>query len=248
MRKILTVAATLCVLAVPAFGATVEIHGSSTVFGNVFKPHGAAIEKEAGVTLKVVSNGSGRGLTDLAEGKADVGMISSPLEGTVAKVNMKTPGAVDATGWKTHQIGSTKVAFVVHPSNPVGELTLEQVRKILSGTTTDWKDVGGTPGPIVVVAETNGGGVRTLVEGELLSAKSIAAPTMKEVPNSSQVGKIVGQLPAAFGVSNPATATDAVKTVKTDKPIEQPLILVTKGDPSPDVAKVIAAATKVAPQ
>ncbi|MEQ9152862.1 MAG: substrate-binding domain-containing protein [Parvibaculum sp.] len=225
-----------------------EIHGSTTVNGNVFAPHGAAIEKEAGVTLKLVANGSGRGVTDLADGKADVGMVSSPLADVVAKLNKKTPGAVDATGWKAHQIGTTKVAFVVNPGNPVGELTLEQVGQILSGAITDWKDVGGTPGPIVVIAESSGGGIRTVVEDDLLSKKSIAAPKMKEVPNASQVSKIVAQLPTAFGVSTPATATDAVKTVRTDKPIEQPLILVTKGDPSPEVAKIIAAATRVAPQ
>lgn len=248
MRKILTLAAALCALSVPAVAATIEIHGSTTVAGNVFTPHGAAIEKETGLTVKVVANGSSRGLKDLADGKAEIGMISAPLEDTVASANKKAPGSIDATGWKASRIGATKVAFVVHPGNPLGSLTVAQVAQILSGAVTDWKDVGGAAGAIVVVSETSGGGVRTLVEDELLSKKSISAATLKEVPNASQVGKIVSQVPTALGVSTPASAGDAVKTLTMDKPIEQPLYLVTKGDPSPEAAKLIAAAKKFAPQ
>ncbi len=247
MRKIITLAAALCALSLPAVAGTIELHGSTTVAGNVFTPHGAAIEKEIGSTLKIIANGSSRGLADLAAGKAEVGMISAPLEDTAAKINQKTPGAIDAGSLKAVQIGTTKVAFVVHPGNAVGSLTLDQVAQILSGTITDWKDVGGAAGPITVVAETSGGGVRTLVEDDLLGKKSIGAK-VKEVPNASQVGKIASQLPTAFGVASPTAAKDGAKILATDKPLEQPLYLVTKGDPSPDVAKLIAAAQKFAPQ
>lgn len=247
MRKLISLAAALCALSVPAAAATIELHGSTTVAGNVFTPHGADIEKEIGATLKIVANGSGRGLTDLVAGKAEVGMISAPLDDTAAKVNAKTPGAIDASALKAVQIGTTKVAFVVHPGNSVSSLTLDQVAKILSGAITDWKDLGGTAGAITVVAESSGGGIRTLVEDELLSKSSIAAK-LKEVPNATQVGKIASQLPTAFGVASPTAAADGAKVLSTDKPIEQPLFLVTKGDPSPDVAKLIAAARKYAPQ
>src|SRR5476651_453519 len=77
----LTVVATFLLLSViiPSVAAELKVHGSSTVAGGVLVPNKAAIEKETGLTLTIVSNGSGNGLKDLADGKADIAMISAPL-------------------------------------------------------------------------------------------------------------------------------------------------------------------------
>ncbi|MDX1486229.1 MAG: substrate-binding domain-containing protein, partial [Alphaproteobacteria bacterium] len=173
---------------------TISIHGSTTVFANVFKANKAKIEKAAGVTLKVVSNGSGRGLADLSAGKADMGMISSDLAATVAKANKKRPGSVNPAGLTAHKLGETRVAFIVHPSNGVKTLTMDQVKAILSGQAKNWKDVGGNDKPIVIISEPTGGGIRSMVEKEVLSKASVKG-TLRQVPNGTQVPLVVSQLP-----------------------------------------------------
>ncbi len=229
----------------PVAAKNVVIHGSTTVANNVLLPHKGDIEKSSGHMLKVVANGSSRGVKAVANGKADLGMVSSPLDSVVAKINKKKPGSVDGNTLQAHKIGETKVAFIVHASNGVSSLSLEQVAGILTGAVTNWKDVGGKDAPIVVVAEDANGGIRTLVEKKLLSKKEMTPSKFKQVPNGSQVAKVVNQIPQSFGVSTPASVTGGAKTVKTDKDITQPLILVSKGNPAPELAAVIDAARNV---
>lgn len=236
-----------CLLALGSIAqaSTISIHGSTTVSNAVLVPHKADIERISGETMDIVANGSGRGLADLVTGKADMAMISAPLEAEVAASNAKTPGSLDPARMVAHQIGEARVAFVVHPSNPVKALTLAQITGILSGKITKWSEVGGPDQPIVVVAATRGDGVRSVVESRLLGGASILAQA-REMPNAPQIGTIAAQLPTAFGVTSAASVRDGVTVVKTDQTIGQPLILVTLGAASADATKVITAATAAA--
>ena len=247
-RRVLVTAITaLLSLGSIAQASTIAIHGSTTVSNAVLVPQKAQIEQASGQTLDIVSNGSGRGLADLAAGKADMAMISASLEAEVTASNAKTPGSLDPAKLVGHQIGETRVAFVVHPSNPITALTLAQVTGILSGKITKWSEVGGADQPIVVVAATRGDGVRSAVESRLLGGASILAQA-RELPNSAQPVAVAAQLPTAFGVTSAASVRAGVTVIKTDETIGQPLILVTLGPASPDATKVIAAATAVAPK
>jgi ABC-type phosphate transport system substrate-binding protein len=79
---------------------------------------------------------------------------------------------------------------VVHSSNPVTTLTLAQITGILSGKITKWSEVGGADQPIVIVAAGSGDGVRSVVEGRLLSGASISAQ-VREMPNSTALDTVV---------------------------------------------------------
>src|SRR5438552_1133042 len=115
MRKLL-VASLLVVAAniAPASAGQISLHGSTTVNNAIITPKKAEIEKASGQTIEIVGNGSGRGIADLIAGKAQIAMISAPLEDEVKKLNEKTPGSVDVGKLKAHQIGVSRVAFAVH--------------------------------------------------------------------------------------------------------------------------------------
>jgi len=56
------------------------------------------------------------------------------------------------------QVATDALAVVVHPSNPVSELTIAQVSAIFANLITNWKEVGGNDAPIVVLSrDTNSG-------------------------------------------------------------------------------------------
>lgn len=220
----------------------ITLHGSTTVTANLLDQHSADIEKATGHTLKIIANGSSNGIKGAASGAADIGMISAPLENVIAKVNKKAPGTVEEGSLIAHQVAEARVAFTVHPSNTVTELTLQQIADILNGTITNWKEIGGQDKPIMVIAEVSGGGLRTMVEAELLNKKSISAPVKRELPNGTQIPKVTAQIPNALGVMSAALVDEKLKEVKTDSPIAQPLIFVTKGSPSEAVQSVIDAA------
>ena len=233
----LTVAA---MAATPAFADVLRLHGSTTVVANIMKPHQVVIEQRTGHKLRVVANGSGRGLQDLVAGKAEIGMISAPLEAAVKKIKKKN-AAFNDSDLQAHQVGETRVAFITHPSNPVKSLTMDQVAGILSGKIKNWQEVGGRPQPIVVVCEDRNGGVRTMTEKALLDGDSIVG-SAKQMPNGTQVIKVVSQLPVAFGVAAAAAMDSKVKAVSTDGSVVQPLILVTRGAPTPAQHAIIDAA------
>ena len=225
--------------------AELRVMGSSTVYANIFQPHKDAIEAASGVKLSVVSSSSGRGLADLVAGRADVAMLSSPLADVAKKANEKTPGAVDTTGLKEFKIAESRILFIVHPSNPVKSMTLAQVKDILAGKVTSWKDVGGPDAQILPVTEIPSGGLRTTVEEKVMAGTPIAAAA-RTLNNGTQIPLIVKQVPAAIGTSNAKHDLSGVKVLELDRPVSQPLFLVTKGAPTPAAAKVIEATAKAA--
>jgi phosphate transport system substrate-binding protein len=223
-----------------AYAEALEVHGSSTVAANLLAPKKGEIEKAAGVELQIVANGSGRGLADLVEGKVKLAMISAPLEDEVK--SLKAKGAnFDETKIQAHKVGEAPAAFAVHPSNPVKRLSEAQMADILSGKITNWKDVGGADKAIVVVCETKGGGVRSQVEHDFLQGGAIAAEK-RELPQATQIVKVVGQLDAALGIVSKVTVTSEVAELDGGRKVVQPLIFLTLGDPSAEAARVIAAA------
>ena len=228
-------------LSLPGAASSVSVSGSTTVASAIMQPHKAEIEERSGLTLDVVANGSSRGVADLVEGRSTIAMISAPLDVTIEKIAKKSPGLLKDADLVGHEIGRTVVAFVVHPSNPVKSVTLDQVTGILTGEVTNWSELGGPNMPIVVVAETSGGGVRSLVESELLDGASVSAE-LREFPNATQVPAVSLQLPNTFGIAGfDAASAAGAAVLNTDETISQPLILVTLGDPDDETKRVIEA-------
>ncbi len=213
-------------------------HGSATVAKGIVNPNKAAIEGAFGGTFSVVMNGSGGGLKDLAAGNADIAMISADLNFEVGQVKKKG-GKVDGLDFRAVPIGSKKISYIVHPSNSVASLSADQVKGILSGAINDWGQVGGKPGPILLVIEVAGQGTRGSVEIGVLGGASISGKA-RQYKALSQVAKVVSQAPNAFGYGNSSSISGRVKVISGVE-TDQPLSLVTIGAPNGEQVKFIAA-------
>src|SRR5262245_24049334 len=112
-----------------ALADTVKLHGATTVVDVVINPHRSAVQQATGHTLEIVGNATGRGLVDLADGKADASLVSEPLDIAVAAA-AAAGKTLDPSKLKLHEIRKDEIVFVVHPSNPVSSLTWEQIRDI----------------------------------------------------------------------------------------------------------------------
>jgi|ERR1051326_4498170 phosphate transport system substrate-binding protein len=225
---------------------TFVVQGSTTFTHRVMEPYQGAIEAASGHKLTVVPNKSSDGLLALFDKRADFAMISGPLATEIASLKSKHPElAFDRL--RNFKIWSTRVAFAVNRKNPVRQLTAEQMRAILLGTITNWRGVGGPDLPIRVVLVREGGGVQASIEQELLDGKAISAPDPVTVQISSDVVKIVEQTPEALGLSQLSIVKGGhVAELKLDGEIEQQLALVTLGDPTPAMQKVIEVAREIA--
>lgn len=129
-------------LVLPAVAlAEINYSGSSTIGTGILKEGGAAaaFEKKSGKKFGSIDiPGSGKGVQALIDGKADIAGASRPLKPEEKKA-----------GLSATTIGYDAVAVFVHKSNPVKNLSKEQLKGIFTGKTKNWKEVGGKNAPIV---------------------------------------------------------------------------------------------------
>lgn len=214
-----------------AHAETLAVHGSTVFTAALMDKNKSSIEKEANLTLNVQGSTAGEGLEDIVTGKADVAMITGQLQGLVDRINAKKPGLVDASVLKTFDMGKTRVAFVVHPSNPVQSLTREQIVSILKGQVTNWKEVGGSDMRIILITGVSATGLRSAVEKDLLNGDMITDKA-KTLLNTSLIRAVVEKSQTAIGIIVTDMLTPAIKEVKVDGVKEISMALVTKGEPS----------------
>ncbi len=222
-----------------ALASEVRLNGASTTVNAVINPNKAAVEASTGLSLKVSGTNTGKGLAALVAGECDASLTSEPLD--VSMIAGKFAGlTLNASDFQLHPVAEDYGVFVVHPSNPVAKLSAEQVKGILAGTISNWKEVGGADLPIVVFTDSVGAGTRTLVQARVLGGADYG-PKTQPVENIRLVAGRIGELKSGFGFVGHTFVSPAVKVVETGERITRPLGFITKGAPTADVQKVINA-------
>lgn len=153
------------------------------------------------------------GMQELINGKAQIAMASR-------KVIPQEMEAAEAKGVELveHLIGYGGIVIITDSENPVGELTMDQVRKVLTGKYTNWNSLGGKDQPIVVftVGEKHPGTV-CFVEQDILGGAPIfkEAKVLPDFPTIMQkVAVTPGSVAFTWGMIHEASAaTAAVRCV-----------------------------------
>lgn len=102
------------------------------------------------IRITVAGGGSGIGVQKVGEGLVDIGNTGRALlQEEMDKYGLRSlPFAVDG------------VAVIVHPENPVKELSSQQVRDIFAGTIKNWREVGGNDAGINLFTRDEASGTR----------------------------------------------------------------------------------------
>ena len=129
-------------------GSLVTISGSTSV-GPLAEKLAMKYEEENDVKIEVNQIGSSAGITNAISGVSQIGMSSRDLKQEEKDSNLQEL-----------IIAYDGIVVVAHPSNPVKDLTMEQVKQIFTGEITNWKEVGGKDMEIVVVSREDGSGSR----------------------------------------------------------------------------------------
>ncbi len=119
-------------------GGRLLLSGSSTMAPLVAEIAKRFQARHPGVQVEMQVGGSGRGVADARQGKADIGMASRAL----------TEAERDLHGFPIARDG---VAVVVHKNNPVPPLTHRQILDVYTGKVANWKQLGGREAPILTV-------------------------------------------------------------------------------------------------
>jgi phosphate transport system substrate-binding protein len=220
------------------------VNGATTVTFGLMKPNKDRIEQAAGVTLAILPSSTTRGLTDLAQGRADIAMLAEPLESAADSVNSKQPGTIKPEQLVGKHVGNAYVQFIIHPSNPVRSLSKEQLAGLFSGRIKNWSEIGGANQPVLLIGEPTSSPHKMIAD-----ALAITYPAdLRVVQNTNQTAIIVAQAPGAIG--NISTAHDVperarVKVVATELQLPLKLYLAFRKDAPEQVKRVVDAAESV---
>jgi phosphate transport system substrate-binding protein len=230
----------------PAAAENLTIQGSTTFNTMLLASHRPAIEAASGHSLAVIPNKSSLGLVALMEGRADLAMISTSLQSEVAALR-KQRAELPFAQLRTFTVSRTRVAFAIHPANPVRSADVESIKRVLRGEIDNWKMLGGPDLPLRVVMVRDGGGVTLTVENVLLRGDHLAARNPITVVMGSEVPKVVAREPGALGLAQLVEVqARKLPELVIDAEIEQQLNLVTLGNPSSAAWDVILAMQNVA--
>ena len=133
------------------------------------------------VTIELHAHGSGTAAKSLADGKAVIGMASRPLNAEEVKLIEDTHYVDARASGHEHVLALDGLAIIVNPSNPVRELTLEQIASIFSGQISNWKDVGGLDQPILILRRDDKSGTYDTFKNLVL------APTKQEISRNARL-------------------------------------------------------------
>ncbi|MCQ3936158.1 MAG: phosphate-binding protein [Chloroflexi bacterium] len=165
------------------------------------------------VRISVTGGGSGTGIAALINGTVDIANASRQIkEEEIAEAQSKDVNPME------HIIARDAIAVIVHPENPVSELTLQQISDIYSGKVTNWSEVGGEDRPIVKLSrETNSGThvyfLETVLRLGEKENKTLFSMDTLLLPSSEGIIAEVRQNPNAIGYDGLGYVPDDLKMI-----------------------------------
>ena len=151
-------------------------------------------KKNPQVSFNVASARSTDSFTAMANGNAEIVQSSRRV------LRSEVEALRSAQGKKYVELRvATEIAGIeVNSANPVKELSLFQLRQILSGSVKNWKQFGGRDAPITIYGCDDSSGVRAFLEEEFMGDEGISS-SAKTFPTNSAVLAAVAQDPQGIG-------------------------------------------------
>ena len=229
----------------PATAATITVAGSTTFNTAVMLPYQKKIERATGNTLLVIPNRTELGIKLLLEHSADLAMISTTLDAVSRNLRQSDP-TLPLDRLIAFVAYRARVAFTVHPTNTVRSLNSSQLKGILLGQISNWREVGGPDLPIRLVMVDAGAGIPLTISTQILEGKPVTTENAIRVRISSQVAKVVEQEPGALGLTQQKNIPGHnIVELATEPTVQQELSYVTLDQPLPVIKSVIDATQRI---
>ncbi|MDD5132779.1 MAG: phosphate ABC transporter substrate-binding protein [bacterium] len=213
-------------------GTGITVAGSTSVQPFADKWAEVYMEENPGKIVNVQGGGSSAGIQATKSGACNIGTSSRELK----------PDEKDLTEIVVARDG---LAIIVHPLNPIDNMTIDQVKSIFNGKIRNWRELGGKDKLITVVTREEGSGTRGAFQ-ELVMKKDRVAKNAIVQDSNGTVREIVAGDPNAIGYISLGLVNDKVRALKlngvqaTDENIisrkyklVRPFLFVTKSEPTP---------------
>ena len=182
-----------------ALSGNVATGGSTSMKNVVAALTEGFAEAEPGVTVSYDPTGSGAGITGATDKTLDIGLSSRAL---------KDDEKADVDGTT---IALDGIAIIVNNASKVEDLTVDQLKQMFTGEITNWSEVGGDDGEIVLIGREAGSGTRDGFES-IVDVKD-SCKYAQELTATGAVISAVEANPLAIGYASLSAVGDTVKMV-----------------------------------
>jgi len=243
MKKLTYVLTVLCFFTVASnvLAGKLVIKGSTTVLPIAQKVAEAYMKEHPDVKISISGGGSGNGIKAIIDGSTDIADSSRFIKGKEIKLAMKK-GIYPVP----FRVAYDCIIPIVHPSNTVNDLTLDQLKSIYQGKIRNWKEVGGPNREIAVVSRDTSSGTYEVWAKKVMKKERVFPAAMLQASNGA-VLQVVSKNKNAIGYIGIGYMESSAKPIKVNGiegseattlngtfPISRPLFMFTQGWPEGD--------------
>ncbi|MBN1106776.1 MAG: phosphate ABC transporter substrate-binding protein [Deltaproteobacteria bacterium] len=228
------------------YAGNLVIKGSTTVLPIAQKVAEAYMKQNPDVKISIEGGGSGNGMKALVDGSTDIANSSRFIKDkevamAVEKGRYPVPFAV----------AYDCIVPVVHPSNTLTNLTIDQLKKIYTGQVKNWKEIGGPDSPVVVISRDTSSGTYEVWEEKVLHKEKVFPGALLQASNGAIVQAVsknknaIGYIGIGYlnkevkGLKVNNVAGSAESTLNGTYPISRALYMFTPGWPKGDTLNFI---------
>ncbi|MBN2402689.1 MAG: PstS family phosphate ABC transporter substrate-binding protein [Spirochaetes bacterium] len=213
-KKVLALAIAITFFAVPYAnsqdrGQRIVIKGSTTVLP-ITQKTSEEYMKQNKVTISIEGSGSGNGIKALLDSTCDIANSSREM-----KKEELEAAKLKGIAVKEIVLAYDMIVPVVHPSNPVKKLSLDQLKGIYNGTITNWKEVGGKDINIVVVSRDTSSGTYEIWHEKVLKKTDVSNRALLQASNGAVLSTVAVN-PKSIGYIGFGYLNNSVKALKVN--------------------------------
>jgi phosphate transport system substrate-binding protein len=235
-----------CSIAGAVWAGSIQMDGSTTVLPIAQKVVEAYMKEHPDVNISVSGGGSGNGIKALIDGTTNIANSSRFMKDEEVKLAFEK-GIYPVP----FAIAYDCIVPVVHPDNPIKDISMAQLKAIYMGEIKNWKDVGGADKEIVVVSRDTSSGTYEVWEEKVMKKERVYAGALLQA-SSGAVAQTVSKNKYALGYLGIGYVDKSVKaltvggvagneeTALSGKfPVSRALFMFTRGWPTGDTLNFI---------
>ncbi|MFH1977514.1 MAG: PstS family phosphate ABC transporter substrate-binding protein [Pseudomonadota bacterium] len=229
-----------------AFAGNIAINGSTTVLPIAQKVAEAYMKEHPDTAISISGGGSGNGIKALIDKTTDIANSSRAIkkeESEQAKAKGSNP--------VEFIVAFDCIVPIVHTSNQLKNITLDQLKAMYQGKIRNWKEIGGADKPIVVISRDTSSGTYEVWEEKVMKKERVFPRALLQASNGAIV-QAVSKNPNAIGYIGLGYMDNSVKmlsvnditgsketTLNKSFPVSRPLYMYTSVQPTGDVKKFL---------
>lgn len=184
-------------------GATVTSHAGNEDNERILTVQGA----DSTLSVRVAAHGSSTGFRALADGTADIWASSRPAK--PSEIDAMAPDADLSSLHSEHVVAIDGLAILVHASNPLDRISIDDLGKVFAGQITNWSALGGPNRPIHLYARDNQSGTWDTFKSLVLGRTYTLATSAFRYESNDQLSDDVARDRDAIGFTGLASVRNA---------------------------------------